>query len=98
MEEAIGDDKMSNKGENGHNEIHSPSLAAPFKKAATMTLSLFSIILFIGAYIVTRWGNSNVVSSCSARHHISFLSSCLYVLTHWFSRETFMKIFFSFSV
>lgn len=74
MEEMVGDDKLSHKGLNGgRNEFHGPSLAAPSKKAATMTVFLISILLLIGAFIVTRWGNSNVVSSSALQHMYFFL-------------------------
>lgn len=64
--EAVSDDKLSHTEENAHDKSHGSSLAAPFKKGGTMTVSLLAITLFISAYISTQWCNT---VSCSSQLH-----------------------------
>ncbi|RVW81219.1 O-glucosyltransferase rumi [Vitis vinifera] len=79
MGEVVGNEKFSHMGENAHNEFHGAGLASPFIKGATMTVSLFSIILFIGAFISTRWSNVSVFTGDSFRKvwsHSSSIKPC----------------------
>ena len=61
MGKVVRNRKLSHTGETAPNQNYGAGLAGPFKKGATVTVSLFTIILiFIGALVSTRC--INVVS------------------------------------
>ncbi|KAJ9681523.1 hypothetical protein PVL29_020411 [Vitis rotundifolia] len=75
MGKVVRNRKLSHTGETAPNQNYGAGLAGPFKKGATVTVSLFTIILiFIGALVSTRWINVSILTGDFLKKTLNYTS------------------------